>query len=79
MSVTSVIAPAQVHKALRPGQPMRVYHLRHEDSAETDKFQAGLERERRALESLIHAKAHLVMPLLPDPKQVRTAFGVQPG
>lgn len=51
---------------------MRVYHLRHDDSAETDKFQAGLERERRALESLIHAKAHMVMPLLPDPKQVRS-------
>ena len=57
---------------------MRVYHLRHEDSAETDKFQAGLERERRALESLIHAKGHMVLPMLPDPKQVRRPGSMAP-
>jgi len=49
---------------------MRVYHLRHDDSSETDRFQAGLQRERSALESLIQAKGHMVMPLLPDPTQV---------
>ena len=33
-------------------------------------LQAGLQRERRAMESLIHAKGHMVIPAFADLSQV---------
>ncbi|KFM27610.1 DNA repair endonuclease UVH1 [Auxenochlorella protothecoides] len=36
--------------------PLHVFVLRYEESVEMDRFQAGLERERRAFESLIRSK-----------------------
>lgn len=61
----------QIYKAERSAEPLRVYNLRYDDSAETDQFSTGLSRERRALESLIADKAHMVLPANPDPTQVR--------
>lgn len=61
----------QVYKAEAGGEPLRVYHLRYDESAETDQFSAGLARERRSLESLIADKAHMVLPAKQDPSQVR--------
>jgi hypothetical protein len=64
----------QVYKAERSVDPLRVYNLRYDDSAETDQFSAGLARERRSLESLIADKAHMVLPANPDPTQVCAAL-----
>ena len=64
----------QVYKAERSVDPLRVYNLRYDDSAETDQFSAGLARERRSLESLIADKAHMVLPANPDPTQVSAAL-----
>lgn len=61
----------QVYKAEHSAEPLRVYHLRYDDSAETDQFSAGLARERRALENLIADKSHMVLPANPDPAQVQ--------
>ncbi len=33
-----------MQKAARPDRVLRVYHLRHDDSAETDMFQVGFAR-----------------------------------
>jgi hypothetical protein len=66
----------QVYKAERSAEPLRVYNLRYDDSAETDQFSAGLARERRSLESLIADKAHMVLPANPDPTQVCAAIVV---
>lgn len=63
-------------KAERSAEPLRVYNLRYDDSAETDQFSAGLARERRALESLIADKAHMVLPANPDPAQVQPCRSV---
>lgn len=59
-----------MYKAERGDAPLRVFHLRYDDSAETDQFAEGLARERRSLESLIGDKAHIVLPELQDPAQV---------
>ncbi len=59
-----------MYKAERGEAPLRVFHLRYDDSAETDQFAEGLARERRALEGLIGDKAHMVLPEMQDPSQV---------
>lgn len=57
----------QVYKAERPGWPLRVYHLRYEESLESDKFNAGLARERHVFEELIRSKAHMACSPSPPP------------
>ncbi|KAL6779933.1 XPF1 [Auxenochlorella protothecoides x Auxenochlorella symbiontica] len=42
--------------------PLHVFVLRYEESVEMDRFQAGLERERRAFESLIRSKEVMSLP-----------------
>jgi hypothetical protein len=69
-----LVCIGQVYKAERSVDPLRVYNLRYDDSAETDQFSAGLARERRSLESLIADKAHMVLPANPDPTQVCAAL-----
>eukprot|EP00884_Botryococcus_braunii_P016193 jgi/Botrbrau1/3257/Bobra.174_1s0029.1 len=72
------IRQLEVYKAERPGWPLRVYHLRYEESLESDKFNAGLARERRVFEELIRSKAHMVLPDLKQELEALSRAGKGP-
>lgn len=64
-----------MYKAERPGWPLRVYHLRYEESLESDKFNAGLARERHVFEELIRSKAHMARSFsIPPPSSLLCSF-----
>jgi len=58
----ATVRAVECHAARRPDAPLRVYHLRYEDSLEGDAAAAAVARERRALRDLIQTKSHMALP-----------------
>nr|CAB3243315.1 DNA repair endonuclease XPF [Phallusia mammillata] len=52
----------EVHKACRPGIPLRVYFLTYRSSAEEQVYLTSLRREKEAFHSLIREKSTMVVP-----------------
>lgn len=53
----------EIYKADNPSKKLRVYFLFYEDSTEVQKFEASIQRENRAFESLIRQKSLMVIPV----------------
>lgn len=53
----------EIYKADNPSKKLRVYFLFYEDSTEVQKFEASIQRENRAFESLIKQKSLMVIPV----------------
>ena len=64
----ATLRQVEVYGARTPQRPLKVYYLAYADSVETERYQATLERERRAFDTLIKQKDSLAV-MLPDLKR----------
>lgn len=53
----------EVYKAENPSKKLKVYFLFYEDSTEVQKFEANIQRENSAFESLIRQKSSMMIPV----------------
>lgn len=58
----SFVRQLEIHKASRPGKPLRVYFLIYGGSTEEQKYLTALSKEKKAFEHLIREKATMVIP-----------------
>ncbi|KAI4327200.1 hypothetical protein L6164_019689 [Bauhinia variegata] len=56
----------EVYKAENPSTRLKVYFLFYEDSTEVQKFEASIQRENGAFESLIRQKSMMMIPVNQD-------------
>ncbi|KAJ7544180.1 hypothetical protein O6H91_09G067800 [Diphasiastrum complanatum] len=56
----------EVYKAEHPARPMKVYFLFYENSTEAQKFEASIQKENDAFESLIRQKASMMISVDQD-------------
>ena len=56
------IREIEVHKASRPGAPMRVYFLVHDTSLEEQRYLSSVRYETEAFDQLVRGKQHMAIP-----------------
>lgn len=56
------IRELEVFHATHVTEPLEIYFMLYEESAEQQTYLSEIHREKRAFDSLIHQKAHLMMP-----------------
>ena len=66
----SFIRRVEIHKALHPEIPVKVYFMVYDNSIEERKYLTQIRKEKDSFEKLIHEKGNMVVPINQDGRGV---------